>query len=117
MVVSDPPKKQGSFFVMTQDAVFEDQSPQPADDPDRVFLVVAFDLRVGESESGLFLDPDGRDGAGAALDEVAETEDAVICLDSPPLRQQDDTFHFVGGHSVDELVLKLLDVVVMLKNV
>lgn len=75
------------------------------------------DLGVSQGESCFLFYPDGRNGAGAAFDEVAEAEDAVISLYFAPFSQENDAFHFIRSHAVHELVLELLDVVVVLENV
>lgn len=78
---------------------------------------MALDLRVSQGESCFFFYPDGRNGAGAAFDEVAEAKDAVISFYFAPFSQENDAFHFIWSHAVHELVLELLDVVVVLENV
>lgn len=103
--------------MVVNGAIFDGDDAEATDDADGILAVMPLDLGMREGERAVFFDPDGGDDGIAGLDEVVETEDAVVDLGLAPLEQDDDVLHLVGSHPIHELAFQLFYILVMLENI
>lgn len=117
VMVPYPPQQQSSLLMVTYYRILYMNSPQTRNHPNRTLFLMPLHLWIHQVQTSLLFHPNRRNGAGTWFHQIIQTKNAIISSYLPPLSQQNNTFHLIRSHPVDELVLQLLDVIMVLENV
>ena len=116
-VVPDSPNQQPSFFVIAYYRILDTKGRQSTHYSDGVLYLVALHLRIVHIQSGILLNPNGRNCTSTWFYQIAQWKYAISSVKFASFDQYYYTLHFVWRHSIYKFVLELLNVLVVFENV